>query len=226
MMKSMNNKDEFERFLRSEVGEPLTCPILNSPYLLLAEELIKQQNAPILLADPKAHPDRTRFAVAPLPDPVKEVEKFIVTSLPLPKEIQQRFAQFRRKALSMSCQSNLRNIGLALAMYIQDYDDRFPPMKTSAETRKALLPYLRDVKVFTCPATKKPYLPNPNLHLKHMDEITNPNEVPAFYDAQIHPDGTCGVVFVDGHAKLLPLKEWQAIQKRYKLPTKAVQPKR
>lgn len=36
------------------------------------------------------------------------------------------FAQARNKAQAAQCQSNLKQIGLAVAMYASDYDDRFP----------------------------------------------------------------------------------------------------
>src|SRR5260221_14333659 len=36
------------------------------------------------------------------------------------------FAQAREKARQASCQSNLKQIGIALKMYVQDYDERWP----------------------------------------------------------------------------------------------------
>src|SRR5712691_1921266 len=36
------------------------------------------------------------------------------------------FAQVREKARQTTCASNLRQIGTAFAMYVQDYDDRLP----------------------------------------------------------------------------------------------------
>ena len=36
------------------------------------------------------------------------------------------FAQAREKARSISCLSNTRQIGIAMAMYVQDYDESFP----------------------------------------------------------------------------------------------------
>src|SRR3978361_1107773 len=36
------------------------------------------------------------------------------------------FAQAREKARQASCESNLKQIGLAFKMYVQDYDERWP----------------------------------------------------------------------------------------------------
>jgi len=36
------------------------------------------------------------------------------------------FAKAREKARQASCQSNLKQLGLAVMMYVQDYDERFP----------------------------------------------------------------------------------------------------
>src|SRR5215467_15487314 len=36
------------------------------------------------------------------------------------------FAQAREKARSISCLSNVKQIGLGTSMYVQDYDERFP----------------------------------------------------------------------------------------------------
>ncbi|NCO34708.1 MAG: hypothetical protein AUJ92_03015 [Armatimonadetes bacterium CG2_30_59_28] len=36
------------------------------------------------------------------------------------------FARAREKARTSSCQANLKQIGLSVLMYVQDYDERFP----------------------------------------------------------------------------------------------------
>src|SRR5438093_5568418 len=36
------------------------------------------------------------------------------------------FAQAREKARAITCVSNIKQIGLATAMYVQDYDETFP----------------------------------------------------------------------------------------------------
>src|SRR2546423_15081069 len=67
------------------------------------------------------------------------------------------FAQAREKARSATCLSNNKQIGLAVAMYLQDYDSTYPPQRTDGmvtlaaggkEGRNydAFLPYERNKK--------------------------------------------------------------------------------
>lgn len=42
------------------------------------------------------------------------------------------FARAREKARQASCQSNMKQLGLGLLMYVQDYDERFPHGRYSA----------------------------------------------------------------------------------------------
>jgi prepilin-type N-terminal cleavage/methylation domain-containing protein/prepilin-type processing-associated H-X9-DG protein len=42
------------------------------------------------------------------------------------------FAKAREKARQSSCQSNAKQIGLAFLQYIQDYDEKFPPIASQA----------------------------------------------------------------------------------------------
>ena len=37
------------------------------------------------------------------------------------------FAKAREKARQASCQSNMRQVGLGLLQYVQDYDEKMPP---------------------------------------------------------------------------------------------------
>lgn len=79
------------------------------------------------------------------------------------------FAQAREKARATSCLSNLRQIGTANLMYIQDYDDTFPsnyvatlptpywcdPMDDpSAQPNwwSELMPYVKNQAIFLCPS--------------------------------------------------------------------------
>jgi len=66
------------------------------------------------------------------------------------------FAQAREKARMTSCLSNMKQIGLSLMMYTQDYDETFPYIRFKADTtyvwRNAIRPYLKSQGVLACPS--------------------------------------------------------------------------
>lgn len=71
------------------------------------------------------------------------------------------FARARENARRASCQSNLKQIGLADAQYAQDYDGRVVPgyiLIGSNYTTfvKTLQPYLKSEQILVCPSDQKP----------------------------------------------------------------------
>ncbi len=88
------------------------------------------------------------------------------------------FAQAREKARQTSCASNLRQLGMSVAMYAQDYDDRYPIgsdsperytylwypeddeteqqniIKTMPLLRAILFPYVPSRPIWRCPSDK------------------------------------------------------------------------
>jgi prepilin-type N-terminal cleavage/methylation domain-containing protein/prepilin-type processing-associated H-X9-DG protein len=80
------------------------------------------------------------------------------------------FAQAREKARMAGCQSNLKQIGNAFSMYVQDYDEIYPASggPTGASPGNctdyavrtgwggwignALIPYTKNTAIFTCPS--------------------------------------------------------------------------
>lgn len=77
------------------------------------------------------------------------------------------FARARENARRSSCQSNLKQIGLGMMMYIQDYDERFPVTGGNAggcaanafvhklAWGRATLPYTKSTQIFKCPSDVK-----------------------------------------------------------------------
>src|SRR5687767_10639650 len=61
------------------------------------------------------------------------------------------FAQARDKARQSSCLSNTRQIGSALMMYGQDYDEGLPAWG-EYRWHVPLKPYVKNLQVFVCPS--------------------------------------------------------------------------
>ena len=67
------------------------------------------------------------------------------------------FAQAREAARQTACTSNLKQIGIGLKMYQQDYDETYPPSQTGATLLVSwptmMQPYIKNAQVFICPST-------------------------------------------------------------------------
>ncbi len=121
-------------------------------------------------------------------------------------------------APDQSSLSNLKQIGLAMMQYVQDNDEKLPPMKSAAVTKKALFPYVKSDAVFQQPQTHEPYLPNTSLSGHSLASFQNPATMVVYYEAGPAPDGMRGVVFLDGHAKRIHESEWPALKAASHVP--------
>ncbi len=70
------------------------------------------------------------------------------------------FARAREKAKQASCESNLKQLGLAMHMYAQDYDECFPMVHIQYSTgwhyyQIELKPYIKNEAVWNCPTRPK-----------------------------------------------------------------------
>ncbi len=70
------------------------------------------------------------------------------------------FAKAREKARQTTCQSNLKQIGTAFAMYLQDYDGQYPVGEYADSNGRVLggpyvqlFPYTKNVKIYECTTT-------------------------------------------------------------------------
>jgi prepilin-type N-terminal cleavage/methylation domain-containing protein/prepilin-type processing-associated H-X9-DG protein len=63
------------------------------------------------------------------------------------------FARARENARRASCMSNLKQIGLGVMMYVEDYDETYPYNRLSGVYwMDGLKPYVKNTQVFVCPS--------------------------------------------------------------------------
>ena len=113
---------------------------------------------------------------------------------------------------------NLKQIGLGMMQYVQDYDENLPPMKSAAATKMALFPYIKNNDVFRQPLTHEPYLPNTSLSGRSLESFGGLATMVVYYEASPMPDGTRAVVFLDGHAKRIRESDWPALKAASHVP--------
>lgn len=124
-----------------------------------------------------------------------------------------------------SCLSNVKQLGLAFQMYVEDYDGRFP---RSAEWMDSTYPYNKNKSVYHCPSLQAThpsgfgYAFNSSLALHTLDKNKTAAKVVVLYDASdllwnANAPGRAGMAnpprhqggnnvgFADGHAK------WQSL---------------
>ena len=111
-------------------------------------------------------------------------------------DIRQTDAEIRQ----MACTQKLKRYATALSMYVSDYDEVFPPMKSAAIVRPLILPYARDASVFVCSNTGAQYLPNPALGYRTESSIRSAAKTLIFRDAKPHGPAQ--------HAPTLPTVPW------------------
>lgn len=110
--------------------------------------------------------------------------------------------------------SNLKQVALAMHLYASDYDDVIPWGQSSRTVHHVLEPYLRNVKVSQSlnPNGVGLYLFNMNLGGVSIGDIQDVAEIPMFFDPQPWPDGSRGVAYADGHARIVKPEDWPTVQ--------------
>ena len=115
--------------------------------------------------------------------------------------------------------SNLKKLGLALMMYLDDNQNKFPNL-TNAESMKKALTYnlpSGSENVFVHPKSGKPYQPNPSLSGKSAKGTNVVGEV-VIYEPDPSEDGTRAVLFGDAHVERVTEARWQDLKKSSQIP--------
>ena len=90
------------------------------------------------------------------------------------------FAQARAKARQAACLSNTKQIGTAVAMYVQDYDEMLPMGGWAVGTYgsrwfRDLYPYVKNLRVYVCPEiTSDPMPPTQGFYVPTLNSTAFP----------------------------------------------------
>ncbi len=137
-----------------------------------------------------------------------------------------RLGQTRDRALQVSCEANLRQLGLGQQMYCQDYGSRFAP---AGHWCDAIYPYVLNANVYVCPgAPGRPcgYSLNSAVDRLDLAKVQTPAGLVAAFDGggswnsvggvgQVdyrHLDGA-NVLFADSHVRALDPQAFGSIWK-------------
>ena len=127
------------------------------------------------------------------------------------------FARARENARRASCQSNLKQIGLGILQYTQDYDESFPLAVTGSTSTTStppvgwadsIQPYIKSTQLYQCPSEPTGPDPDPmstgysdyfyNVVLSRPGNVSGPNNVSVSLSAVNNP--TVTVMNGDGYA--------------------------
>jgi len=105
------------------------------------------------------------------------------------------FAKAREAARATQCRSNLKQIGTALQMYVQDYDETTLPYSSTGGTggqgprnwEIEFQPYIKNIGVFRCPSLNVEhgytYSQSNSGVGRSLASFVNPADTPMFFDA-------------------------------------------
>jgi prepilin-type N-terminal cleavage/methylation domain-containing protein/prepilin-type processing-associated H-X9-DG protein len=121
------------------------------------------------------------------------------------------FAQAREKARAIQCTSNVRQLGLGVRMYVQDYDEKYPlsgwlPNGLGTwDWQNSTAPYIKNRGIFQCPDTTD-INPDETSDPTHRDWNVNP--VSYLYNNQLNAAGGTGRAPVSEGAVQTPADTW------------------
>lgn len=112
------------------------------------------------------------------------------------------FARAREAARATSCKSNIKQLGLAFAQYVQDYDETWPRDTVgganNAGWADALQPYIKNQGIYQCPSEPTKTLAGP-LQNNYVDYAYSRQLGQNASDASLYKPASC-IVAIDGWA--------------------------
>jgi hypothetical protein len=115
------------------------------------------------------------------------------------------FAQVRDKARITTSELNIRQVEYAAFQYMQDHEEKFPPMDTMDHFKAAVAPYIKDIDsekkdlLFIEPGADVPYKLNAALDSKTLSDVEDPTKTEMVSEAEPHSGNRLVIGYVDGH---------------------------
>jgi len=118
------------------------------------------------------------------------------------------FAKAREKAKQSSCSSNLKQLGLALIQYSQDYDEMYVPIRGSSgggsfPTFPVMQPYMKSQQMLVCPSEPARlvgytynFVLGGGSAPRNSSQVPLPAQTPAMADAKGHTDARQSLIFI------------------------------
>jgi prepilin-type N-terminal cleavage/methylation domain-containing protein/prepilin-type processing-associated H-X9-DG protein len=95
------------------------------------------------------------------------------------------FGRARENARRSTCQSNLRQIGMGIMQYTQDYDEIYPMAGSNAGNwAQTIQPYVKSTQIFACPTN--------TANKSVMNSVIPSPAIPRSYAATVHILGQSG----------------------------------
>ena len=94
--------------------------------------------------------------------------------------------------------NHLKQIGLGVTEYIQDFDEVLPTTTDYPTFEGQIMPFIRNPSVFTSPDSGLPYQLNPAISQMQLGNIADPSTTELARDAQRNRDGSLNTLYLDG----------------------------
>jgi hypothetical protein len=120
---------------------------------------------------------------------VSQGAAWVTPFLRLPRD---RFLLARRAALRAMAISNAKQVGTALMMYVQDYDEVYPP---ADGVINRLMPYVKNESIFHDPATEAPGF----VYLYDASSLASIKEPATTPVGHLTGPGGRAIIYADGH---------------------------
>lgn len=128
------------------------------------------------------------------------------------------FQRAHNSSMIVTSQSNLKLLVLGYKQYVEDYDERLPPMDNYSEFKNVLYPYVKNESYFVQPATQEPYQLNSRLSYLKEFRIDDLSNTVVIYEGTFGTDGRRGVAFADMMVSRVNETEWEQLKQVSGIP--------